>query len=328
MTIMLERFQSQTKICNKSQIIYLVKLLSSGVKSYNDLKLACNSFDYTFSRTFDNLIILLAWINLIRISKNKIELLIDKNLVINSDNMISNLFFNNLFKEMNNTNLLIEFFNSDNIKYQAFEEIVTINNNLIYFKFSQFRNLLIDLEFLVKDNIIDNYFLINNYYKKWFIEEVIPLIDNQMISKKMSLSNLKKKQKQKELLGLEAEKFVFSFERKRLSNHVRFNDIKIISEDRSNAGYDIQSFNNDESIIFDRFIEVKSFDNFPNFFWSNNEVKVADQKQNNYFLYLVDRSKISQNNYTPLIIQNPYINVLLNDNWTKEVDKWFVKQIV
>ena len=48
-------------------------------------------------------------------------------------------------------------------------------------------------------------------------------------------------------------------------------------------------------------------------------------KNDKYFLYLVDRKKMNQNDYKPLIVQNPYINVLDNDSWSKEVDKWFIK---
>ena len=322
---MLEKMKNQTRICNKSQLQYLIKLLSSGEKSLNDLKLACNSTDYTFSRTFDDIITFLEWLKVIRIIGEKIELLIDENLIINSDNMISNLFFSKLFNKMNNQNLLSEFLNSNNIKYVAGENIVTINNNLISFNFSQFRNLLIDLELLIYDTIISNQFLINNYYKPWFIEEIIPLLDNQNASRKISLSKLKEKQKQNDLLGAEAESFVYSFEKRRLAGHIRFNDIQIISEDWSNAGYDIQSFNDNKSIIIDRFIEVKSFKGNPYFYWSNNEIEVAKIKQDDYFLYLIDREKIRKDDYSPLIIQNPYLNVLQSDDWSKDIEKWFIE---
>jgi hypothetical protein len=320
---MIEKIQNQTRICNKSQLKYFVKLLSSGEKSLNDLKLACNSTDYTFSRIFDDIIILLEWLEVIRISENKIVLLIDENLIINSDNMISNLFFSNLFNKMNNQNILSKFLNSNNIKYFASENIVTINNNFILFKFSQFRNLLIDLDFLNYDTIISNQFLINNYYKPWFIKEIIPLLDNQNVSRKLSLSDLKEKQKQNNLLGIEAERFVFSFEKRRLSGHLRFSDIQIISEEWSNAGYDIQSFSNNLSIIIDRFIEVKSYEGIkPYFYWSRNEMKVARQKQNNYWIYLVNRKEMNNAGYEPIMKQNPIENILNDENWNKQIEKY------
>jgi len=322
---MLEKIQNQTRICNKSQLKYLIKLLSTGKKSINDLKLACNSKDYTFSRIFNNIIIFLEWMKIIKIYANQVELLIEENLIINSDNMISNLFFSNLFNIMKNKNMLLEFLNSYNVRYIAVEDMITINNNLISFQFSHLRNLLVDLDFLNYDTIIDNLFRVNNYYKFWFIEEIIPLLDTQNVSRKQSLSKLKEKQKQNDLFGFEAEEFVVSFEKKRLAGHIRFNDIQIISEDWSNAGYDIQSFNDNKSIVINRFIEVKSFEKVPYFYWSKNEVEVARLKQNQYFLYLVDRKKINQKDYKPLIIQNPYINVLKNDDWSKDVVKWFIK---
>jgi len=322
---MLEKIQNQTRICNKSQLKYLIKLLSTGKKSINDLKLACNSKDYTFSRIFNNIIIFLEWMKIIKIYANQVELLIEENLIINSDNMISNLFFSNLFNIMKNKNMLLEFLNSYNVRYIAVEDMITINNNLISFQFSHLRNLLVDLDFLNYDTIIDNLFRVNNYYKFWFIEEIIPLLDTQNVSRKQSLSKLKEKQKQNDLFGFEAEEFVVSFEKKRLAGHIRFNDIQIISEDWSNAGYDIQSFNDNKSIVINRFIEVKSFEKVPYFYWSKNEVEVAEFKKDQYFLYLVDRYKIKQKDYVPIIIQNPYINVLKNDDWSKDVVKWFIK---
>jgi len=46
-----------------------------------------------------------------------------------------------------------------------------------------------------------------------------------------------------------------------------------------NAGYDIQSFNDNKSIIIDKFIEVKSYEGTPYFYWSKNEVEVAKLKK-------------------------------------------------
>ncbi len=91
------------------------------------------------------------------------------------------------------------------------------------------------------------------------------------------------------------------------------------------AGYDIVSFNGLESMVLDRLIEVKSFSGTPSFHWSRNEIDVARFKKEQYFIYLVDREKMSEESYIPTIIQNPYESVLENDiEWNKRVDSYFI----
>ena len=57
--------------------------------------------------------------------------------------------------------------------------------------------------------------------------------------------------------------------------------------------------------FIDKLIEVKSYENIVNFYWSNNEMEVAKKEQDNYFLCLVDRNEISNSGYDPIMIQNP-----------------------
>ena len=58
------------------------------------------------------------------------------------------------------------------------------------------------------------------------------------------------------------------------------------------------------------------------FFWSRNEIDISRIKGENYFLYLVDRNQMNNTEYKPLIIQNPFKNVLNNENWVKQVEKY------
>jgi hypothetical protein len=59
------------------------------------------------------------------------------------------------------------------------------------------------------------------------------------------------------------------------------------------AGYDIASLKDQGSSIIDKFIEVKSYSGSPYFYWSKNEIEVAKQERDNYFLYLINRDEIS-----------------------------------
>jgi len=53
-----------------------------------------------------------------------------------------------------------------------------------------------------------------------------------------------------------------------------------------------------QSVLLDKFIEVKSYSGDPYFYWSRNEVKVAETEKNNYFLYLVNRDEMNDIDYS------------------------------
>ena len=127
---------------------------------------------------------------------------------------------------------------------------------------------------------------------------------------------------QKQIYGEEAELFILAFERTRLNNK---KGIDWIAEYSVAEGYDIISFNTISSTKNDRCIEVKSYSGSPYFFWSRNEMDIARIKGDEYYLYLVDRNQINNEDYTPIVIQNPYKNVLNGTEWIKTVDKYKVE---
>ena len=117
---------------------------------------------------------------------------------------------------------------------------------------------------------------------------------------------------------MQSERFVLNYEKLERTKNPRHNNIKIISENDVSAGYDIQSYKNDESMLLDKFIEVKSYSGSPYFYWSKNEIEVEKQERDNYFLYLINRDEMNNKNYCPTIIQNPAKNILNNQNWKKD----------
>ena len=124
--------------------------------------------------------------------------------------------------------------------------------------------------------------------------------------------------------GEEAEIYALAYEQKRLSAHPKLSNVEIISSYDVMAGYDIVSYNSLTSIELDRFVEVKSYSSSPSFHWSRNEMDVARLRRSKYFLYLVDRDKINEPSYEPMIIQDPYDKVMNNNDWTKRVDSYHV----
>ena len=107
-----------------------------------------------------------------------------------------------------------------------------------------------------------------------------------------------------------------------MNDHSSFEKIELISDVYVNAGYDIISFNDLDSFIIDRFIEVKSYREEISFYWSKNEVEKAKELATKYYIYLVDRSLMNKKDYVPKIIQDPYKKIFENEFWKKETENW------
>ncbi|MBU8919097.1 DUF3883 domain-containing protein [Bacillus sp. FJAT-29953] len=216
-------------------------------------------------------------------------------------------------------NILLEIVDIKNFSFDSVLGSFIIKNSNIPIQFAGIRNLLIKLDFFHYGS--NSNLLIVNI---GFISELELLIKKRR--KTLSFEEFKKIQEYKEVIGQEAENFVIEFERKRLKSMGRKDTDKImkVSDIDVGAGYDIISFISNQSNFYDKFIEVKSYSGEPNFFWSLNEVKVSEKKRGDYFLYLIDRNKIEDENYEPIIINNPYLNAFNNvDTWTKEPQSWY-----
>lgn len=225
-----------------------------------------------------------------------------------------------LFQELKNDEIFFEIFCSRNISFDIIYHSIQINNSAFHFKYANFKQLLIDFDFLLlhPDKQI-NKLIINSKYKKVFDRTILP----EIRKRKIGIDELKKSLEQQHAYGEEAEKYVLNFENQRLGNK---QNIDWVAEYWANAGYDIASYDSIESEKQNRFIEVKSYSGSPNFFWSRNEIEVARLKKEKYFLYLVDRNKKGFKNYMPMIIQNPYQSVLKNNTWSKRAEKYFVSR--
>lgn len=179
--------------------------------------------------------------------------------------------------------------------------------------FAVFRNILIDLQFLVPH--------FSTRFKVNPLHEVN--LETFFTGKNKSLTpdGLSKILKRKAEAGLIAEEFALEYEKKRIASYKLRNLIKHISLIDVTAGYDILSFNDDKSSQYNRFIEVKGYRDNPTFYWSKNEIQKAEKYLKNYFLYLVDLGKIGDSEYVPIIIQNP-IRILESNDWDKEVESY------
>ena len=281
--------------------------------------------EYFFNRLidgrniFDGCLPFMELMGIIKINKDE-EIVLDASLLefLKSQQYLNGKLIEILFQEIKNDEIFYEIFCSQNISYDIIYHSIQISNSAFHFKYANFKQLLIDFDFLLlhPDKQI-NKLVINSKYKKVFDKTVLL----EIRKRKIGIEELKKSLEQQQTYGEEAEKFVLHFENQRLKNQ---KNIDWVAEYWANAGYDVASYNNIESKKQDRFIEVKSYSGQPNFFWSRNEIETARIRKDKYFLYLVNRDKMEFENYTPIIIQNPYQFVLKNDTWNKRVEKYFV----
>ena len=144
--------------------------------------------------------------------------------------------------------------------------------------------------------------------------------------KAMSLEQLKKRLENNELAGEKAELFVLEYERQRLGPEGG-KKVKRISDIDVSAGYDIVSVNTPDSMKTNRFIEVKAISE-AGFFWSKNEYEVARLLATDYYLYLIDLTKICSDNYEPEIINNPAQQITENSMWLIEPQSYHVQKII
>lgn len=215
-----------------------------------------------------------------------------------------------------------DFIIENSIKYDESRNLFTLRKEGIKLKYSNIRNLFIELKELKEDIEVYGQFLLS--------ESIVKFLEKKE-RKKCTLEEFKKKkEKLNQLLGAlgeDGERFVLSFEQKRLSKHKNINEIKWISHFDVYAGYDVVSFNSNSSNKIDRYIEVKSYSGNPHFFWSENEINTSKIKGNKYYLYLVDRNRIEEEGYSPIKIKNPHKELLEKEcSWSKTSKNWYFEK--
>lgn len=222
--------------------------------------------------------------------------------------------------------LLLYVFRSVRFTFDVIHNAISFFRHEIPPKFSALRNFLIDIEFFETKQ--SNRLFIGQGYSQYFEQNILPALsmitmDSYELYSELNLDcGISYEMLQNRLaiqtrLGDEAEFYVLRLEQSKFADHPLHDRIKIISKIDVAAGYDIVSLKDSESKSVDNFIEVKSFSRNHRFYWSQNEISVAKIKGDDYCLCLVDRSRISETEYKPTIIQNPYKTIFENDEFIK-----------
>ncbi len=204
------------------------------------------------------------------------------------------------------------------VHYNVLNNEYVIERSGFAVSFALFRNLLIQYRALIERS---GNLVISSEYESLFVEF------QKRNKVKKSLERLKKQLEEQERQGAQAEEFVMRYEEKRLEKHPRVSQIKQISVIDVSAGYDIVSFANEGSNVYDLFIEVKSYKGSPHFYWSQNEIEVSKLYEEKYCIYLIDVAQIDDPLYEPVIIRNPSKSILDSNHWIMNPTSYMVMPI-
>jgi mRNA-degrading endonuclease HigB of HigAB toxin-antitoxin module len=240
----------------------------------------CERKSVSLSASLDAILSLLGYISLIEQNSNGAFARVQNGDIAKND--FHEQFVKLLLKKLSQDGLMAQFVSPESIEYDATEDAICVRNNLIPLDLSGLKNLLISSGFFKQHTISINLLRVNELYREFFETAVIPAIKEERFGdvqvKGLSLAALMRIQEMNEIHGKEAEQFVLSYERARVVDDEKRKRIRIISDIQCDAGYDIISFNDINSVRIDRFIEVKSYSTEVGFFWSRNEVRTAEIK--------------------------------------------------
>ncbi len=223
------------------------------------------------------------------------------------------------------TDRLIEFImdneiiNVDAITFDFVTDTFLLSPTCISPKNSGFRNILI--EFGVIARRTDSRYTI--------LQKLDSYISHPEQIKKLTEKQLYAQLQKKKELGNDGETWALEYEKRRITKPSLNKRIKRISVIDVGAGYDIVSFENNDSKNFDRFIEVKTYKGKPHFHWSHNEIAKASVMGDKYFIYLVDADLLNCDDYDDVvqIIKNPIETIAKSSDWAKTPDSYFVEPI-
>jgi hypothetical protein len=330
---------SHNRLGSISNIHFVLRnVISKKQKSITDIKKYCADKSIDLSYSINGILALLEFTEIVvNIGDfisfgNETDIDTLNNL---SKDQLSQLLFSRLFQGLKKFGIINEIFPFDKIKFDINENRIYLQSNSIPLKYSPIKNFLLANGYL-SPGVFPNFLYIDHSLENFFENELINLIADEFKEKffeedpkkALSIEEFQELQQLRNKVGIEAEEYVLNFERARLSFHPKLNLVRRISNFDVSAGYDIISFENESSQYFDRFIEVKSYSNIIEFFWSKNEIETSEQKGENYFLYLVDRNNINQPDYIPIIICNPFIEIFKNQVWQKVAQNWQIKPLI
>ncbi len=290
------------------------------------LRMFCISNIFAMSRSIDGILELLQFLSIIRLDYLTVSLnhaVFDPRDYSSAEDYFElPNFYDLLFKTLSQTEEGRHFFNENNLKFNGELNQYYVQSHMISFELYPIRNLLLRMSFLQPDSNIKDHLFVAPAFTGFFKETIADSLVFKLPKHRFTLEQLKSSLLRRDEVGQDGEMAVIQYEQGRLKGHLQLSQIRQISEEYVNAGYDIVSFDNIDSFINDRFIEVKTYTHEIAFYWSKQEVEVARRLQNKYWLYLVDSKRMNIAGYVPKMIQDPYRKIFENEEWKKETEKW------
>ena len=309
-------FEKRARIGDPDGIIFIVHRIFNGTTSVESLKvLAQNELGKKTTETGLS-VLLLESMNMIVVDGDNIVCL-DKLSAHYSDNDEAlKDWFADEFIEFVMENDIIDI---ETISYEIGSDSFLLSPSSIKRKYAGFRNLLANLKIIALRS--DARYTILQKLDKYFSKPEL----RRKITEKQLYAQL---QKRKELGNL-GEEWVLAYEKRRITNPALSTRIRRISIIDVGAGFDIVSYNSNESAagMSDRFIEVKTYKGNEHFHWSHNEIEKASLYGEHYYIYLVDADCIDYDDYEPQIIQDPIKNIWKSEEWIKRPDSLLVERI-
>ncbi len=291
---------------------FLNQILEDSPIDIDSLKELCN-LEKNIKLTFEAAIIFFEYLKIIT-EKDKKFYLAENAIKIKKSDNIPKTLCSICLKQITTDNIL----DLEAVYYSHENNLYKIKKGGFSFKYSLLRNILIQYKVITEEK---GEYILNSDYEIIFSE----CKKAQQYTR--TLEQLKKQLQEKEIQGEISEQFVLDYEKRRLESTDKEKKIKRISIIDVSAGFDILSFNNDQSSDYDRFIEVKSYVGGEHFYWSENEIEKAKLYEEKYYIYLVNFNELNIPGYKPVIINNPYRNIFMDDSWVKTPTSYFIKHI-
>lgn len=151
------------------------------------------------------------------------------------------------------------------------------------------------------------------------------VIDNEVILKGLSQSELEKRLERKKLIGNIGEEIVLNKEKELLLEHSLrklSESVKRVSVEDCRLGYDILSYNLDGS---EKYIEVKSSEKINNeFYLTSNELTQLNKYKEKYSIYLVQGIHVSNKTFKNIIQINNPEKEFENNKYSMKAISWRV----
>ncbi|MFZ5353024.1 MAG: DUF3883 domain-containing protein [Bacillota bacterium] len=320
---MLNELTKYNEIGRQKEIICFIKSILKGQQtSFRDIELLCIHGIGNISPKPDVLLVFFDFIGIIDIENTgKLVALNEKGLQLqncgSNDQIIEKIIEYTIDKAFNEGIL-----SENHFRFEDTNHSFVFKPEKMSLLYSAIRNLLIECEFLIlRDTGYKNILEVNVKYEYLLTRNV------STRKRQISLEQLKEQLVRNEEIGEKAERYVLDYEAKRLFPNANAEKVKQISHIDVSAGYDIVSFNNDQSEVYDRYIEVKAIGSNCGFYWSKNEIQVAKLKGETYYLYLVDISKVDSYEYEPCIICDPANRLVGSDEWLFEAQSYYIRKV-